>query len=112
MQKMARLFILGRAASAFGRRKPCASLRICAILWRMQDFARTYAPKYQKAADCLLKERDALLTFLDFPAEHWTHPRTSDEIDKRFLRSRAIFSSRCRPPGEERSLGWKLRQVA
>ena len=45
-------------------------------------------------------------------AEHWTHLRTSDEIDKRFLRSRAIFSLRGRPRGEERSLGWKLRQVA
>jgi hypothetical protein len=60
----------------------------------------------------LLKDRDALLTFFDFPAEHWTHLRTSDEIDKRFFAPRAIFSPRGRPRGEERSLGWKLRQVA
>jgi hypothetical protein len=66
----------------------------------------------QKAVDCLLKDRGALLTFFDFPAEHWMHLRTSDEIDKRFLRSHAIFSLRGRPRGEERSLGWKLRQVA
>ena len=58
----------------------------------MTIFAEKYAPKYGKAVECLLKDRETLLTFFDFPAEHWTHPRTSDEIDKRFLRSRAIFS--------------------
>jgi putative transposase len=60
----------------------------------MATFAEKYAPKYGKAVDCLLKDRETLLTFFDFPAEHWTHLRTSDEIDKRFLRSRAIFSLR------------------
>ena len=39
----------------------------------MMVFAKKYAPKYDKAVDCLLKDRDALLTFFDFPAEHWTH---------------------------------------
>ena len=43
----------------------------------MTIFAEKYAPKYDKAVDCLLKDRDALLTFFDFPAEHWTHLRTS-----------------------------------
>ena len=39
----------------------------------MATFAEKYAPKYQKAVDCLLKDRDTLLTFFDFPAEHmWT----------------------------------------
>jgi len=33
----------------------------------MATFAEKYAPKYQKAVDCLLKDRDALLTFFDFP---------------------------------------------
>ena len=42
------------------------------------------APKYQKAVDCLLKDRDALLTFFDFPAEHWTHLRTSNPIESAF----------------------------
>ena len=51
----------------------------------MTIFAEKYAPKYDKAVDCLLKDRDALLTFFDFPAEHWTHLRTSDEMDKRFF---------------------------
>jgi transposase-like protein len=39
----------------------------------MTTFSEKYAPKYDKAVDCLLKDRDALLTFFDFPAEHmWT----------------------------------------
>ena len=41
----------------------------------MATFAEKYAPKYDKAVDCLLKDRHALLTFFDFPAEHWTHLR-------------------------------------
>ena len=47
-------------------------------------FAEKYAPKYDKAVDCLLKDRDALLTFFDFPAEHWTHLRTSNPIESAF----------------------------
>ena len=50
----------------------------------MATFAEKYAPKYQKAVDCLLKDRDALLTFFDFPAEHWTHLRTSNPIESAF----------------------------
>ena len=50
----------------------------------MTIFAEKYAPKYDKAVDCLLKDRDALLTFFDFPAEHWTHLRTSNPIESAF----------------------------
>ncbi len=50
----------------------------------IQTFAEKYAPKYDKAVDCLLKDRDALLTFFDFPAEHWTHLRTSNPIESAF----------------------------
>ena len=50
----------------------------------MATFAEKYAPKYQKAVDCLLKDRDVLLTFFDFPAEHWTHLRTSNPIESAF----------------------------
>jgi transposase-like protein len=39
----------------------------------MMIFAEKCAPRYDKAGDCLLIGRDALLTFFDFPAEHWTH---------------------------------------
>ena len=50
----------------------------------MTTFAEKYAPKYQKAVDCLLKDRETLLTFFDFPAEHWTHLRTSNPIESAF----------------------------
>ena len=50
----------------------------------MMTFAEKYAPKYDKAVDCLLKDRDTLLTFFDFPAEHWTHLRTSNPIESVF----------------------------
>jgi len=41
-------------------------------------FIENYQVKYEKAAECLKKDRDALLTFYDFPAEHWKHLRLSD----------------------------------
>jgi len=50
-----------------------------------EAFIESYALKYDKAADCLAKDRDTLLAFYDFPAEHWKHLRTTDEIDKQFL---------------------------
>src|SRR5208337_2665092 len=54
-------------------------------------FAEKYAPKYDKAVDCLLKDRDALLTFFDFPAEHWTHLRASNPIESAFaVRHRTV----------------------
>jgi len=40
--------------------------------------------KYEKATACLVKDRDALLTFYDFPAEHWDHLRTSNPIESVF----------------------------
>lgn len=47
-------------------------------------FVETYQQKYPKAAECLLKDRDKLLTFYDFPAEHWVHLRTSNPIESTF----------------------------
>ena len=43
-----------------------------------------YAARYPKAVDCLTKDREALLTFFDFPAEHWDHLRTSNPIESVF----------------------------
>jgi putative transposase len=44
----------------------------------------TYEVKYAKAAECLAKDRDSLLTFYDFPAEHWIHIRTTNPIESTF----------------------------
>jgi transposase-like protein len=47
-------------------------------------FVATYQAKYDKATACLSKDRDALLTFYDFPAEHWRHLRTTNPIESTF----------------------------
>src|SRR5206468_2545297 len=56
-------------------------------------FAEKYGAKYDKAVTCLTKDRDKLLTFYDFPAEHWDHLRTSDEIDKPELQNMHCLSA-------------------
>jgi transposase-like protein len=45
---------------------------------------RLYEAIYLKASECLKKERDELLTFYDFPAEHWRHIRTTILIESTF----------------------------
>ena len=50
----------------------------------MTTFAEKYAPKYHKAVDCLIKDRETLLTFFDFPADHWDHLRTTNPIESVF----------------------------
>ena len=47
-------------------------------------FVETYRAKYPKACECLSKDRDVLLTFYDFPAEHWIHLRTTNPIESTF----------------------------
>lgn len=47
-------------------------------------FVETYSAKYPKAAECLLKDREELLAFYDFPAEHWRHLRTTNPIESTF----------------------------
>jgi transposase-like protein len=47
-------------------------------------FIQTYNAKYPKATECLAKDRDVLLTFYDFPAEHWRHIRTTNPIESTF----------------------------
>lgn len=48
------------------------------------DFISLYGTKYPKAVECLQKDREALLTFYDFPAEHWRHIRTTNPIESTF----------------------------
>ena len=48
------------------------------------NFKEKYAAKYPKAWECLAKDRDILLTFYDFPAEHWKHLRTTNPIESAF----------------------------
>ena len=47
-------------------------------------FVEKYSAKYPKAAECLTKDRETLLAFFDFPAEHWDHLRTANPIESVF----------------------------
>jgi len=47
-------------------------------------FVEMFEAKYPKATACLNKDRDVLLTFYDFPAEHWVHIRTTNPIESTF----------------------------
>jgi transposase-like protein len=63
-------------------------------------FVATYGAKYAKATDCLLKDREELVAFYDFPALHWLHLRTTDPIASTFatvrLRTAKTKGSGCR----------------
>ncbi|NIN67445.1 MAG: IS256 family transposase [Anaerolineae bacterium] len=47
-------------------------------------FVAMYEAKYPRATECLQKDRDALLAFYDFPAEHWVHLRTTNPVESTF----------------------------
>lgn len=47
-------------------------------------FVAMYKAKYPKATECLKRDRDALLAFYDFPAEHWVHIRTTNPVESTF----------------------------
>jgi transposase-like protein len=77
-------------------------------------FLKTYEAKYPKAADCLRKDRDSLLAFYDFPAEHWAHLRTTNPIESTFatvrLRTKRTKGSGSRTAGL--TMVFKLMQSA
>ena len=50
----------------------------------MALFAEKYSAKYPRAVTCLIKDREQLLAFYDFPAEHWLHIRTTNAIESTF----------------------------
>ena len=51
-------------------------------------FVQTFEAKYLKAVECLVKDQEVLLTFYDFPAEHWIHLRTTNSIESTFATMR------------------------
>jgi transposase-like protein len=78
--------------------QPQAKQRLQAI-WMAPDrqraemafdlFIAAYEAKYPKAAECLAHDREVLLAFYDFPAEHWGHIRTTNPIESTFATVRA-----------------------
>jgi putative transposase len=77
-------------------------------------FIETYGVKYDKAADCLIKDRQALLAFYDFPAEHWKHLRTTNPIESTFatVRHRTVRAKGCLSNRTALAMIFKLAQAA
>jgi transposase-like protein len=77
-------------------------------------FVETWSPKYEKAVECLTKDRDALLAFYDFPAEHWKHLRTSNPIESSFatVRHRTVRSKGCLSNKTALATIYKLAEAA
>jgi transposase-like protein len=78
------------------------------------SFAEKYGAKYEKAVTCLVKDRDALLTFYDFPAEHWDHLRTSNPIESVFatVRHRTVRTKGALSQDTARLMVFKLVMAA
>jgi putative transposase len=77
-------------------------------------FIESYQMKYARAAESLIKDRDALLTFYDFPAEHWKHLRTTNPIESTFatVRHRTIRSRGCLSNRTALAMVFKLVEAA
>jgi transposase-like protein len=77
-------------------------------------FAEKYGAKYEKAVTCLIKDRNALLTFYDFPAEHWDHLRTSNPIESVFatVRHRTVRTKGALSQATARLMVFKLVMAA
>lgn len=77
-------------------------------------FAAEFGAKWPKAVDKILSNREALLAFYDFPAEHWGHLRTSNPIESTFSTVRARTNVTKGPGSREAALAmaFKLLQAA
>ena len=77
-------------------------------------FVTTYEAKYPKATLCLEKDREELMSFFDFPAEHWQSIRTSNPIESSFgtIRHRTKRSKGCLSRDGMLHMMFKLGQCA
>ena len=77
-------------------------------------FCTTYEAKYPKAVECLRKDRDVLLAFYDFPAEHWKHIRTTNPVESTFatVRLRTRRTKGCGSRTATLTMVFKLTQCA
>jgi len=77
-------------------------------------FVRAYRAKYPRAVACLEKDREALLAFYDFPAEHWVHIRTTNPIESTFatIRHRTDRAKGCVSRGTMLAMIYKLGMSA
>ena len=77
-------------------------------------FVEKYGAKYPRAAECLTKDRGALLAFYDFPAEHWDHLRTTNPVENVFatVRHRTVRTKGGLSPTTARLMVFKLVMAA
>jgi putative transposase len=79
-----------------------------------ERFVRSFGAKYPKAVKCLIKDREALLAFYDFPAEHWVHIRSTNVIESAFatIRHRSEQAKGCVSRNSMLSMIFKLGMSA
>ena len=77
-------------------------------------FVEAWGVKYDKAVECLTKDREPLLAFYDFPAEHWKHLRTTNVIESSFatIRHRTVRSKGCLSNKTALAMIFKLAEAA
>ena len=80
----------------------------------LATFLKTYQAKYPKAAEKIEKDRDSLLAFYDFPAEHWQHIRTTNPVESTFatVRHRTSRTRNCVSRATFLGLAFKLMEEA
>jgi transposase-like protein len=80
----------------------------------LDRFVTKYGAKYAKATTCLIKDRDTLLVFYDFPAEHWKHVRSTNPIESTFatVRLRTAKTKGCLSRQTALAMVFKLAQSA
>ncbi|MCA1775617.1 MAG: IS256 family transposase [Loktanella sp.] len=80
----------------------------------MDTFSAKYGAKYEKAVTCLTKDKEALLTFYDFPGDHWEHLRTGNPIESVFatVRHRTVRTKGALSQKTAKLMVFKLVQAA
>jgi len=75
-----------------------------------ERFVASFTAKYPKAVECLVKDREVLLAFYDFPAEHWVHIRSTNVIESAFatIRHRSDRAKGCVSRDSMLSMVFKL----
>ncbi len=85
-----------------------------AALKAFDDFVELFEVKYPKATNCLLKDKDQMLAFYDFPAEHWRHIRSTNVMESTFatVRLRTYKTRGCLSRQTALAMVFKLIQAA
>ena len=83
-------------------------------LQSFKEFVGRYRAKYPKAVECVVKDKEDLFAFYDFPAEHWQHIRSTNAIESTFatVRHRHRQTKGCGSRTATLSMAFKLAREA